>query len=107
MFCAVQAGCIDKDDLCIFRGENPQLTLARGRRTRRNRGDLLPKQCIEQGGFAYIGSTDDGDEARTMSHVCFGFQFAITRLPMMKTAPRMICQVSVSFRKMVPSVTPP
>src|SRR5690348_3110664 len=107
MFCVVQPGRVDKNDLRIFRGENSQLTFAGGLRARRNGGDLLPKQCIEQGGFPYIGTTDDGDEARTMSHACFVFQLAITRLLMMRTAARTICQVRVSSRKMVPSVTPP
>ena len=58
----MNAGRIHKNELGVFEGENAKLTAACGLRTRRNGGDFLPKQRIEQSGLAHIGASDNGDK---------------------------------------------
>ena len=68
----VQAGGVDKDNLVIRFGLDPQHPVPRGLGLAGGDTDLLAQQVIQQGGLAHIGPADDGDitaAAAVSSHV--------------------------------------
>lgn len=80
MFCFVQSGRIHEDELGVLEREDAELTFARGLRARRDGGDLLPEQCVEQRGLADIGTTDDGDKAGATISCNFLYQIVLPAL---------------------------
>jgi len=55
---------IDEEDLGGGESLDPQDPVPGGLGLGRNDGKLLPHEAIEEGGLAYIGPPDDGDNAR-------------------------------------------
>ena len=53
-----------KNYLGCIGGEDPKLRASCGLGARRDSGDFLTKESIDQGGFANIWSSDDGDKTR-------------------------------------------
>jgi hypothetical protein len=57
------AGRVHEDKLRGLRGEDAELAAARGLRPRRDGGDLLAEQGVDQRGLAHVGFAEDGDKA--------------------------------------------
>ena len=60
---AVQAGCVNEDDLRILAVHQAADGVAGGFRLVSRDGDLLPDQGVGQGGLAGVGAADEGHEA--------------------------------------------
>ncbi len=66
-FCSpVDAGRVDQQQLAFGKSRDAQQAMARGLRSWRDDADLGPDQGIDQGGFADIGTADNGDLAGAM-----------------------------------------
>jgi hypothetical protein len=58
----VNAGRVHENDLGRLGGENAQLPAAGGLRARRDNGNFLAEEGIEQSGLAHVGAAYYGDE---------------------------------------------
>jgi hypothetical protein len=64
----VDARRIDQNDLRVFAIEDALNAIAGGLRFRRDDGDFLADESIDERGFARVGAADDCDETRLKWH---------------------------------------
>ena len=64
----VDAGGIDEDDLVLARGVDAEQRVPRGLRFFAGDGDFLADEVVDEGGFADVGTTNDGDVSGARVH---------------------------------------
>ena len=61
--CLVKPRRVGEHELTIPPGDDAADAVAGGLGLVGDDGDLLPYQCVEQGGFAHVGAANDGDDS--------------------------------------------